>query len=47
MANRLAGQLVSSIEGRLLHGAEVETGPLYFDRRLGMVRSRKARKKQG
>jgi hypothetical protein len=44
LANRVAAKAISSIEGRLLHGAEVENGRLYFDPRLAMVRSRRARR---
>ena len=38
---RAAHLAIETLERRLIHGAQIQDGELYFDRELKMVRSRK------
>lgn len=41
LAEKTAREYVQRLELRIQHGADVEPGPLEFDRRLQMARTRK------
>ena len=47
LANRATTEAASAIERRLIRGATIEDGPLTFDRKLKMARSRKGRGQTG